>query len=146
MRKRLHVALHTYIYCSLAAMACRGRKADKTGEDTEKTDLRRMIHVPVRAEAIPGFLGLVLLLPMSWGLYRETPIRLFMAFPHAVDFSSDTWVNRIIATTVQGLVCWLISGIVHIVALYKKKSRKARKWWSVVAKILFFSDADRPIA
>ena len=105
-----------------------------------------MIHVPVRAEAIPWFLGLVLLLLRSWGLYRETPIRLFMAFPYAVDFSSDIWVNRMIATTVQGLVCWLISGIVHIVALYKKKSRKARKWWSVVAKILFFSDADRLIA
>ena len=62
-----------------------------------------------------------------------------MAFPYAVAFASDTWVDRIIATTVLGLVCWLISGIVHVVALYKRKSRKALKWWNVVAKILLVS-------
>lgn len=136
VRKRLQVALHTYRCCSLAAMACRGRKSDKTGEDTEKTDLRRTIHVPAHADLVLWFLGLVLLLPMSWGWYSKIPIQFFMAFPYAVDFASDTWVNRIIATTIVGLVCWLISGIVHIVALYKGKSRKARKWWNVVAKIL----------
>ena len=31
VRKRLHTALHSYRCCSLAAMACSGRKADKTG-------------------------------------------------------------------------------------------------------------------
>lgn len=62
-----------------------------------------------------------------------------MAFPNAVDCASDTWVDKIIATTVIGLVCWLISGIVHLAALYKRKSRKARKWWDVVAKILLVS-------
>ena len=48
-------------------------------------------------------------------------------------------MNRIIATTVLGLVCWLISGIVHLVASYKRKSRKARKRWNFVAKILLVS-------
>lgn len=48
-------------------------------------------------------------------------------------------MNRIIATTVLGLVCWLINGIVHLVASYKRKSRKARKRWNVVAKILLVS-------
>ena len=72
-------------------MACRGWKSDKTGEDTEKTDLRCTIHVPAHADLVLWLLG---------------------------------------------LVCWLISGIVHIVALYKGKSRKARKWWNVVTKIL----------
>lgn len=107
-------------------MTCGGRKADKTGEDTEKNNLRYMIHIPVHAEVVLWFLGLVLLLPMGWGWYSKMPIQFFMAFPYAVDFASDTWVNRIIATTVIGLVCWLISGIVHPVALYKRKSHKAR--------------------
>ncbi|MSD91561.1 hypothetical protein GKC41_07870 [Bifidobacterium asteroides] len=136
MRKRLQAALHTYRCCSLAAMACRGRKSDTTGEDTENTDLRRTIHVPPHADLVLWLLGLALLLPMSWGWYSKIPIQFFMAFPDAVDFASDTWVNRIIATTIVGLVCWLISGIIHIVALYKGKSRKARKWWNVVTKIL----------
>ena len=120
-------------------MACRGRKADKTGKDTEKTDLRRTIHVPADADLVLWFLGLALLLPMSWGWYSKIPIQFFMAFPYAVDFASDTWVNRIIATTIVGLVCWLISGIVHLIALYKWKSQKALKWWSVAAKILLVS-------
>ena len=62
-----------------------------------------------------------------------------MAFPYAVDFASDTCVDRIIATTILGLACWLISGIVHIVVLYKRKSRKALRWWNVAAKILLVS-------
>lgn len=45
-----------------------GRKADKTGGDAKKTDLRRTIHVPVHAEIVLWLLGLVLLLPMSWGV------------------------------------------------------------------------------
>lgn len=36
----------------------------------------------------------------GWGWYSKIPIQLFMAFPHAVDLASDTWVDRIIATTV----------------------------------------------
>lgn len=41
----------------------------------------------------------------------------------------------IIATTIVGLSCWLVSGIAHLVALYKSKSQKERKWWNVVGKI-----------
>ena len=67
-----------------------------------------------------------------------------MAFPYSVDFASDTWVDRIIATTVLGLVCWLISGIVHVVALYKRKSRKSHEMVERRRKNpACFSDADR---
>ena len=121
---------------SLATMACGGRKAGEVGEDAEKTDLRHTLHVPAHADLVLWFLGLVLLLPVSWGWYSEIPIQFFMAFPYVVDFASDTWVTRIIATAIVRLVCWLLSGITHLVALYKRKSRKARKWWNVVAKIL----------
>ena len=138
VRKRLHVALHTHRCCSLATMTCRGRKADKTDDGTEKTDLRQMIHVPVHADVVLWSLGLLLLLPMSWGWYSKTPIEFFMAFPYAVAFASDTWVDRIIATTIQEPVCWLISGIVYVVALYKRKSRKALKWWNATAKYCLF--------
>ena len=130
------MAFHAYKCCSVATMACGEQKADEVGEDMEATELRHTLHVPAHADVVLWFLGLVLLLPMSWGWYSRIPIQFFMTFPYTVDFALDTWVNRIIATTVIGLVCWLISGIVHIIALYKRKSRKARKWWNVVAKIL----------
>lgn len=130
---------HAYRCCSLATMACGGRKADKAGDDTQTTDLRHTHHVLAHADIVLWFLGLVLLLPMSWGWYSKIPIQFFMAFPYAVDFASDTWVDRIIATTILGLACWLVSGIVHIVVLYKRKSRKALRWWNVAAKILLVS-------
>lgn len=117
-----------------------GRAADKVDKDAKKTDSRHTIQVLTLAESVLWFLGLILLLPMSWGWYNPIPIKFFMAFPYAVDFASDTWVDRIIATTILGLFCWLISGVVHLVSLYKRYKRnlrRARNWWTIAAKILF---------
>lgn len=117
-----------------------GRAADKVDKDAKKIDSRHTIQVLTLAESVLWFLGLILLLPMSWGWYNPIPIKFFMAFPYAVDFASDTWVDRIIATTILGLFCWLISGVVHLVSLYKRYKRnlrRARNWWTIAAKILF---------
>lgn len=96
----------------------RGRKANKTGEVTKTTDLRRTIHVLVHAIFVLRFLCLVLSLPMSWGRYSEIPVQFLSRFPYVVDFATNTWADRIIiATTALGLVCLLISDIVHLVAL-----------------------------
>jgi len=57
-------------------MVCGG-----SGEDTKTTDLRHTIHVLVHADIVLWFLGLALLLPMTWGWYSGIHIQLFMAFP-----------------------------------------------------------------
>ena len=138
-KQRLRAVFSACRCCIILTMVYGGQATDRVDEDTKKIDLRYTTRLSIHAGAAFWFLGLILLLPMSWGWYSRIPIEFFMAFPYAVDFASDTWVDRIIATTILGLFCWLISGILHVVSLYRRKSRRVLKWSNVVAKVLLIS-------
>lgn len=63
------------------------------------------------------WIGLVLLLPAAGGWLSDFPVAVFQKYPYQVTFSSQIWVDRIICSTVIGLICWGLVGFSNCLIL-----------------------------
>lgn len=63
-------------------------------------------HRLVVVKRVLWWIGLVLLLSAAGGWFSDLPVAVFQKYPYQVTFSSQIWVDRMIWSTVIGLVCW----------------------------------------
>lgn len=78
------------------------------------------------------WIGLVLLLPAAGGWFTDFPVAVFQKYPYQVTFSSQIWVDRMIWSTVIGLVCWGLVGLINCLNLIKNTSPAMQSQFIIV--------------
>lgn len=78
------------------------------------------------------WIGLVLLLPAAGGWFTDFPVAVFQKYPYQVTFSSQIWVDRMIWSTVIGLVCWGLVGLINCLNLIKNASPAMQSQFIIV--------------
>jgi hypothetical protein len=128
--------------CRIEVMENAGEVNPGAAEDFRESATRQrmrvlgVIRVLGVTKRVLWWVGFVLFLPVTWGWYSELPIQFFLKFPYPVDYESRIWLNRIIASTVGGLGCWFLVGLISLVVSFIRTSPVVRSLKEKVLKVV----------